>query len=624
MSWKTKFSISKIANRSSYEGNPLQIYEVESKQGEMISRSDMIKLVNEKFLPAFRHKYVDGLISITIRHPSRWFSSDATWLDEEPNYFTSDDYDDFDQDPDEYIAFRVSFMPMNHKHDEGGSDPHNDCLINCIKKFFYGNNSQWFFQAETLKERLKINRDDPINVDHMPQVEEYINEIITMGRNNKLDYAIRISGDAEYISPIQTNKIIQIVLNNGHYSIDSKFNKIRGRSYEERTIVMYEFTDDGINTFDGENETVISSKEFEAWYKVSSGKLLVSAKLFKKSILMSAIKRELTIVDLYYNYIEMADQMKAESNGLFNFYKTGSFKQMALNRFYDLTKAVQPEQITPNEAQWLHKASHGACTYWQKYKGIVHSYDVNSRYPHIMMKNFNYFPIKQGEFKSISYIKDKPDYGIYRCNISQPTNNTCKFFVFNKHDYYSHLDIEVAREYGLIVSLHEGQNFLYYSEEKRMNGAFLFQKYVKEIYELKVKKVKGAKDLLNVLWGALSETQIYDYRDKEDEDTNITEATIVKIHAGDTVKITCHHHKRHLFKSDWGRIKPFLLSYGRLTMFYRFRNIEDDIIRLHTDGIMLKEKNDSLQCGTKIGNLKYEGCYKVDIQGLNKLNKEKN
>jgi hypothetical protein len=185
MNWKSKFSISKIANRSSYEGNPLQIYEVESKRGEMISRRDMIKMINEKFLPAFRGKYVDGLVSITIRHPSRWYSSDASYLHDDPNIFTADDYDDFDQDPDEYIAFRVSFLPMNQAHDAGGSDPHNDCLINCIKKFFYGNNSQWFFQAEVLKEMLKIGRDDPINITKIPDVETYMNDVISNGYNTK-------------------------------------------------------------------------------------------------------------------------------------------------------------------------------------------------------------------------------------------------------------------------------------------------------------------------------------------------------------------------------------------------------------------------------------------------------
>ena len=42
-----------------------------------------------------------------------------------------------------------------------------------------------------------------------------------------------------------------------------------------------------------------------------------------------------------------------------------------------------------------------------------------------------------------------------------------------------------------------------------MDGAFLFNKYVDELYELKMKGIQGAKEILNILWGALCETRIY-------------------------------------------------------------------------------------------------------------------
>ena len=584
----------------------------------------MIKMVNEKFLKSFRDKYVDGLISITIKHEARWYSGDVSWLHEEANFFTADDYDEFDSDPNEYTAFRVSFLPMNHVHDAGGKDENNDCLINCIKKFFFENNTRWFFQPEVLKEMLKIERDDPINISQMGQVETYMNNVISHKRLKVEPYAIHVSGDAQYISPIKTNKIIRLVLTNGHYTLDQKVCNIRDRSFDERTIVMFEYTEDGINTFDGENESVISQQDYDNFKSVKSGILMVNANIFKKSNYIKKLKiKNIGIVDLYYYYIQMADEMKKESNGRFNFYKTGSFKQMALNYFYDITKAIQPDDISTIESEWIDNASYGALTHWQPYTGHVKAYDVNSLYPYVMHKNQHYFPIKAGEFSIIDSLAPKPLFGIYRVNISKPDNKPYKMFQFNKLNYYTNMAIETATIYGLKVELiMDGKpNALIYSKDKVTNGAFLFQKYVKEIYELKQRKVKGSKDLLSVLWGALSESKLYEYYDHEDKDTNIIEAKIVKMHAGDQISFKVRHIKKPFFKTNWARIKPFILAYARVQMFYCFRSFEDDIVRIHTDSIYLCKDSARIKTGETIGNLKIEYDGHVDIQGLNILNK---
>jgi hypothetical protein len=623
MDSKSSYNIYKIPNRSSYEGNPMQIFEVEGKDESYLSRKEMIKMVNEKFLKSFRDKYVDGLISITIKHEARWFSGEVSWLHDDANFFSADDYDEYDSDPNEYTAFRVSFLPMNHAHDAGGKDEHNDCLINCIKKFFFDNNTRWFFQPETLKETLKIERDDPINIAQMGEVEAYMNSVIS--HEHKVEpYAIHVSGDAQYISPIKTNKIIRLVLTNGHYTLDQKVCRIRDRSFDERTIMMFEYTEDGINTFDGENETVISQQDYDTFKSVKSGVLLVNANIFKKSGYIKKLKiKNIGIVDLYHYYIELADEMKKESDGKFNFYKTGSFKQMALNYFYDITKAIQPEDISTTEAEWIDNASYSALTHWEPFKGHVKAYDVNSLYPYVMHKNQHYFPIKAGEFSIIDSLAQKPLFGIYRVKISKLDGKPYKMFQFNKLNYYTNLAIETALVYGLKVELiMDGKpNALIYSKDKVTNGAFLFQKYVKEIYELKQRKVKGSKDLLSVLWGALSESKLYEYYDKEDQDTNIIEASIVKMHAGDNISIKVRHTKQPFFKTNWARVKPFILAYARVKMFYCFRSFEDDIVRMHTDSIYLKKGNNLIKTGDTIGHLKIEYVGNVDIKGLNTLNK---
>jgi len=69
----------------------------------------------------------------------------------------------------------------------------------------------------------------------------------------------------------------------------------------------------------------------------------------------------------------------------------------------------------------------------------------------------------------------------------------------------------VAQSYGLKINLicDGNPNFLYYPKECLVSGQLLFKKYVDSIYPLKQLKVKGAKLLLNLLWGSLSESKTF-------------------------------------------------------------------------------------------------------------------
>jgi hypothetical protein len=72
------------------------------------------------------------------------------------------------------------------------------------------------------------------------------------------------------------------------------------------------------------------------------------------------------------------------------------------------------------------------------------------------------FPIKSGEYKIIDKIKEKPEFGIYRCKIA----GKGKLFVFNDNNYYTQADIIMARDYGFNIELIQDgtPNFLYYSK----------------------------------------------------------------------------------------------------------------------------------------------------------------
>ena len=118
-----------------------------------------------------------------------------------------------------------------------------------------------------------------------------------------------------------------------------------------------------------------------------------------------------------------------------------------------------------------------------------------------------------------------------------------------------------------------------------MNGAFLFKHYVNDLYALKEKKIKGAKDLLNVLWGALSEGNFNKFSVDSDTELNITDAKIVSMYSTDErIKLKVISYQYGYFKTNFARMKPFVLGYSRDRLYYVFRKFENVVVRWHTDG----------------------------------------
>ena len=387
-------------------------------------------------------------------------------------------------------------------------------------------------------------------------------------------------------------------------------------NYDEKHIVIVDFVDGVYNAFDGENDFVMSKQEYDdARYKYMSSPYQVVNKDF------SGETKNLSIEDAHYYYIEMADQLKEASKGKFNLYKCPTIKNMALNHFYDLTKAIQPEDINNNEAYWINMASSHAITFYEKYKGDIHVYDINSRYPHIMQKNTSTFPIKSGIFQTVKEIEINK-YGIYRCKITATDNKPYKFFVYNKSNYYSHLDVEVAQTYGLNVELIcDGKpNFLYYPKENLINGSILFKKYVDELYKLKQDKIKGSKLLLNILWGALVEKKLYKETGNFSDAIDLSGRNITRLQTDTHVRVHYTKHEDSQFRTNYGRIKAFVLAFARKAMFYSFRKWEPLIKRIHTDSLYLTEiPCDILPSSNKLGCLKHEYSGQIEILGLNKV-----
>ena len=246
----------------------------------------------------------------------------------------------------------------------------------------------------------------------------------------------------------------------------------------------------------------------------------------------------------------------------------------------------------------------------------AHKFDVKSFYPS-MYNSSQKFPVKKGEFKYIT-TKELDDtefasYGIYRAVIQNSEDKMKnKLFRFNKNNYYTHIDIKHARELGFEIKMIENNqsNFLYYSPDKLISGVSLFGEFINLVFPLKQNKVKGSKQILNFLWGALCEKRLTKKYIKEDQIFELEDNFRLKsikssmINDDELIIKTQHNHK--MFRHSFARLFCFLLAKGRYLMSTLMRPFINDVIRCHTDGFTCSKYPENIELSDDLGGLVYE------------------
>ena len=406
--------------------------------------------------------------------------------------------------------------------------------------------------------------------------------------------------------------------------------KITGVSVKQRKLIIYEDT----KYYDG-----------KAYHETTKDKLheMIFSKSYTSKFIPIKKDDDKTFEQSFNDFVKIANTLRKASIGLgedgkealINFYKTSNSIQTAKTIFFNYCNKenIKPEQITDIEYQFINNASTGALIYADNnYQGQVYEYDINSFYPSIMRCNKFKIPIKQGEIKTISkneFDKMKSTffcYGIYKCIItSEKSEKPNKLFRFNKLNYYTTQSMRHAQLLGLNIELvEEKDNFLYYSKDTLIQGNKLFGWFVDTLYKLKKEnpKLKEFKEILNCLWGLLSKqkktTIVIDLNKPSDIDLDTDKINILsQIMDDDKITIT-YQYKNNNFVNDFGRIKTFLLSQGRLKIAEILKDHLENIKNLHTDGWKSSKKLD-IELGDGIGQVRYEGSRNVKIIHVNKV-----
>lgn len=324
----------------------------------------------------------------------------------------------------------------------------------------------------------------------------------------------------------------------------------------------------------------------------------------------------------YEIFTNDARKIKALTNGKINMFKIADFKKIALKFFYDTVKDIKTEPIDHDEAEFILKSTIGSIMVCEKgFRGKSYHYDFKSYYPSIMQRQQTKYPIKRGEFLTLTQKEfDEMEFmkfGIYRAKVT--SNN--KYFRVNPENYYTHTDLQYAKDQKMKIEIIEVEkNFLYYSSDKLMNGNKLFKEFVSTFYPIR-KEATCAKIILNILWGSLIE-KTYELKEYDlSEECSIPEKAIIKEMYNSnngTMIVRYTMPGQSLYKHEYGRIGTFLLAYGRKQILKTIEPFIDDVVYIHTDGFRCKHKQD-LVLGENIGDLEYEGKDKVEIISIKKI-----
>lgn len=405
-------------------------------------------------------------------------------------------------------------------------------------------------------------------------------------------------------------------------------NRQRGIAFDDKIPIIFDYVGGKI---EGYTEPTESS---EGYIDISKTQKETINSLRTPYILVKRNKKNInkTLKEEYHDFIRDANELKKQTNGLINMYRTGSDKQTAINLAYHFLNkdGIVAEPIDdPMEAKWIDDAVIGALVFAEKYEGTAHVFDINSSYPSIYSSPLFMIPMKKGIFKKLSREEFGEftffPHGIYRVKIRYPDEDPKwkKLFRLNEKNKYTHIDVGRAKELGLIIKLREKgkYNFLNYPKDQCLiSGSKCFKKFVDLLFKLRSNEICGnrCKSILNSLWGALVQKDKYTLHSdltKDGEENEITAnlEDLLNHKSIDFISETKIIIKKvsynNLFKTNYARIKPFLLAKGRSKISKLIEPYVDHVYRCHTDS-MVSDIKLPIKTSTKIGDVKYVGYYK--------------
>ena len=243
--------------------------------------------------------------------------------------------------------------------------------------------------------------------------------------------------------------------------------------------------------------------------------------------------------------------------------------------------------IDKTEIYFHKRASHGANIYGKKgeYDGKYFSYDGNSMYCYILSKKSIKIPIKGGKAYKLKKI-DTEKTGIYKIKITSIVDPVKFKSLGDDYFYYTNWDIKALDMLKYNYELDNNDiNAFVYEDDDCLSGKYLFNDYVKKLFDIKTNVCKDIKTVMSMLWGEPSSMKkdkinfcdMNKYNPKDFQSFDQSKGVVY---------LKDHHQP---FNWTFARLTPFMLSSARYLISQIAVDVIDagyDIIRIHTDSIL--------------------------------------
>lgn len=258
------------------------------------------------------------------------------------------------------------------------------------------------------------------------------------------------------------------------------------------------------------------------------------------------------------------------------------------------------QKIQEHEMQYLLNCGSGV-RYDANYTDKLYKYDIRSFYPYLLQTKILKVPYSEPEIVDTVDLDQYLDVGIYNVKIEC---DDPKKFTLLESNMYTHYEVNFAKRNGLKIK-QIGPHAIY---KKFVTGYDLFYDYVHYLYNLKTTKDnKIYKKLLNLLWGKLCASTKYNkivINEDELKHTKRLKQTI-DLGNGDVECLFENGNKR--FKTNYARLKPFILGQGRIHMHTRINKYRKYVKFVNTDCIYTTKFIPEFNRNNKLGFFKYEG-----------------
>jgi hypothetical protein len=563
---------------------------------------------------------------VSLKYDGGWRSGKIFDLDSEPELFNVEEYvDNTGQNKHKNINLNQKYfkqvsifkIPTTKK---GGCtrNAKNDCLFYCIKEAIGQDNINIKLNSpKRLKCKLGLNRNDKIDIDSIPAVE------------NLMSLNINISGEHIYLSSGEHQRTMNIILQDGHFTIDTtkKVKKCLVRPTGKEVAFFRIIT----NKETKKKSIQIISNSINETYDYTPGFILEYQSNNNVYLIKDKKNSDITLEESFKQYQDSAKNLKQHTKGFIDLSKYPDPSRCALYLFHNLSKGVEePEDITALETTFLMKSSQGALIYSDdgEYKDAV-CIDQNSMYAYYMSNDKFLIPTGQGEIKTLSddefnNFKFFP-VGIYRCVITSTNKDLNRLFRFNKTNYYTHYDLTLAKllKFDIKIIVDSGANCIIYDSKNRIQGSKMYGSTIDYLYKIKKETNDPyVKKIISSLWGACGEILKYKTSVKYTGEEHCIDRAIIDIHKyDDGLKVITTDYEKY-YKTNYARLGTFLTSFCRLNIAKTILSTVKEITnvkRIHTDGFIIVGEEYKQLLGSEIGKFKVERSGDCIIRNANDI-----